>query len=156
MNKIIVALLLLVCSGVYAQDSTATQIATVTTDEEYNYLTRGYKVQVESGLDMKKGYHFQDAQEIELNTYKFQFKFLMRTAAPGGIDEMAAILAVVTSTSWGNVYYVCIPIGNTTLATKYRAFIAQWDKPLLLEYGYVTSMMFGQFATTLNDEMLKK
>lgn len=27
-----------------------------TTQEEYNYVTKGYKIQIESGLDMKKGY----------------------------------------------------------------------------------------------------
>ena len=27
-----------------------------TTQEEYNYVTKGYKIQQESGLDMKKGY----------------------------------------------------------------------------------------------------
>lgn len=26
-----------------------------TTQEEYNYITKGYKIQLESGLDMKKG-----------------------------------------------------------------------------------------------------
>lgn len=31
-----------------------------TTQEEYNYITKGYKVQLESGLDMKKGYSFKD------------------------------------------------------------------------------------------------
>ena len=28
----------------------------VTTEEEYNYITKGYQIQLSSGLDMKKGY----------------------------------------------------------------------------------------------------
>ncbi len=31
-----------------------------TTETEYNYVTKGYKIQLESGLDMKKGYRFED------------------------------------------------------------------------------------------------
>jgi hypothetical protein len=31
-----------------------------TTNEEYNYLTKGHKIQIESGLDMKKGYTLKD------------------------------------------------------------------------------------------------
>jgi hypothetical protein len=35
-----------------------------TTQEEYNYVTKGYKVQVESGLDMKKGYIIKDLDMV--------------------------------------------------------------------------------------------
>lgn len=36
-----------------------------TTEEEYNYLTKGYRVQLESGLDMKKNYLLEDwGQEL--------------------------------------------------------------------------------------------
>jgi len=38
---------LLICCYSFAQG---------TTQEEYNYVTKGYKIQQESGLDMKKGY----------------------------------------------------------------------------------------------------
>jgi hypothetical protein len=30
-----------------------------TTEEEYNYLTKGYAIQISSGLDMKKGVHHE-------------------------------------------------------------------------------------------------
>ncbi len=36
-----------------------------TTQEEYNYVTKGYKVQVESGLDMKKGYELKDIDHVQ-------------------------------------------------------------------------------------------
>lgn len=41
-----------------------------TTEEEYNYLTKGYKVQIESGLDMKKGYEFKDLANDYTQFYK--------------------------------------------------------------------------------------
>lgn len=31
-----------------------------TTEEEYNYVTKGYQIQLQSGLDMKKGYELRD------------------------------------------------------------------------------------------------
>ena len=45
------------------------QLPAPTTEEEYNYLTKGYKIQVESGLDMKKGYSL-----IDMGTYQLSFK----------------------------------------------------------------------------------
>jgi len=40
-------IILVLCENSFSQS---------TTQEEYNYITKGYKIQVESGLDMKKGY----------------------------------------------------------------------------------------------------
>ncbi|WP_421799825.1 hypothetical protein [Haliscomenobacter sp.] len=38
-----------------------------TTQEEYNYVTKGYKIQQESGLDMKKGYSIKLYPETQTN-----------------------------------------------------------------------------------------
>lgn len=38
-----------------------------TTQEEYNYITKGYKIQQESGLDMKKGYSLKFYTETQVN-----------------------------------------------------------------------------------------
>ena len=46
MKKLILFALLMVSLTTFSQ----------TTLEEYNYITKGYKIQLESGLDMKKGY----------------------------------------------------------------------------------------------------
>jgi len=40
--------------------TTLAQTIKGTTMEEYNYVVKGYKVQQESGLDMKKGYRIDD------------------------------------------------------------------------------------------------
>lgn len=39
-----------------------------TTDEEYNYVTKGLKIQMESGLDMKKGYEI-----VSVDTIYYEF-----------------------------------------------------------------------------------
>ena len=45
-----------------------------TTEAEYNYLTKGYRVQMESGLDMTKGYTFQDMDHVKYGNYSCQVK----------------------------------------------------------------------------------
>jgi hypothetical protein len=82
-----------------------------TTQEEYNYITKGYKVQIESGLDMKKGYSFTDLGDWGLThgteKRRCEFKALMRS----GQAKPCAILMIYKRTDIENgaTYYVCIP-----------------------------------------------
>lgn len=48
MKKILFLMIVFVFNFCFTQN--------VTTEEEYNYMTKGYKTQIEQGLDMKKGY----------------------------------------------------------------------------------------------------
>lgn len=48
----------------------AASIRAQTTLEEYNYVTKGYQIQVESGLDMKKGYTLKDLFEIPTSDFE--------------------------------------------------------------------------------------
>jgi len=84
-----------------------------TTQEEYNYITKGYAIQISSGLDMKKGYSFGILGQWEFNTnntiVKCEFKSLMRD----GQKTPCAIMMIVTyKGTWSNgnvTEYVCIP-----------------------------------------------
>ncbi len=78
-----------------------------TTEEEYNWMTKGYKTMVASGLDMKKGYYFDDGAEFSKgwSAYKFTFKLLKRVKD----KTIAGTLVIATSNSSGNTYYYCIP-----------------------------------------------
>ena len=84
-----------------------------TTQEEYNYITKGYKIQVESGLDMKKGYSFFDLRPAVLkwangearNCY---FKALVRD----GESKPCAIMMIYKRFDVGAEYYICIPTLN--------------------------------------------
>jgi hypothetical protein len=76
---IITTLVIVILSGntkLYCQSKITT------TEEEYNYVSKGYKVQIESGLDMKKGYTLKDMGEWNLKysdvTRGFAFKGLYR------------------------------------------------------------------------------
>lgn len=85
-----------------------------TTEEEYNYLTKGYKIQIESGLDMKKGYTLKDIVTSDILFWGFemgsipndfvQFKGLYRE------NELTpcAILCIMRR-HVGKKVYICIP-----------------------------------------------
>ena len=82
-----------------------------TTQEEYNYITKGYKVQIESGLDMKKDYTLVDLGNWGLRTgnenRECTFKALMRQ----GQTKPCAIMMIYkrTDISNGVNWYICIP-----------------------------------------------
>ncbi|KAB2913524.1 MAG: hypothetical protein F9K23_17010 [Bacteroidetes bacterium] len=101
MKNIIIALLLAVSLPAISQ----------TTQEEYNYITKGYKTQVESGLDMKKGYSFKDYGTFTIEEGKekrqCEFKGLFRD----GQTKPCAVMMIFrrTDISNGAVHYICIP-----------------------------------------------
>ena len=81
-----------------------------TTLEEYNYVTKGYKVQIESGLDMKKGYRFEDIHTIHIQysdgiERETQFKALFKE----GQKQPSAILCIYSHSDDGMKDYICIP-----------------------------------------------
>lgn len=97
MNKIKILLFLLLPVVSFAQ----------TTIEEYNYLTKGYKVQTESGLDMKKGYELKDISTKTTSERKVEVKLLQRIKS-NGTKENAAYL-VIYQKSGTQKEYICIP-----------------------------------------------
>ena len=116
MKKMKVFTSMLILLVVFISGSTFGQ----TTMEEYNYVTKGYKIQIESGLDMKKGYTFTDLFENVITTgstvRKCTFKALMRTNQA----KPCAILCIYTRSDNNYSDYVCIP---TTDSPK-----EIWDK----------------------------
>ena len=88
-----------------------------TTLEEYNYVTKGYKVQIESGLDMKKGYRFEDIHTIHIQysdgiERETQFKALFKEEQ----KLPSAILCIYSHSDDGVRDYICIPQFNSPKA----------------------------------------
>ncbi len=126
---------------------TFAQKASPTTLEEYNYVTKGYRMQTEGGLDPKKGYHFNDLFERAFGNYNFVSKALIREQK----NEVGAILVIVSSKISQKDYYLCIPVDNIDLLQKYWADISGWEKPLLLAYTQIISIYYGAYAITVHD-----
>ncbi len=89
-----------------------------TTLEEYNYLTKGYKVQIESGLDMKKGYELSDIEKRTTSERNAELKVLHRIK--DGKREIAGYLVIYNKTG-GAKEYICIPNSKSEeeILTKY-------------------------------------
>ncbi len=122
MKKIILALLFV------------TSLSAQTTELEYNYLTKGYKETIEKGLDLKQGYELQDMYLHSDSLYDFDFKLFVDKKT----KKTKAVLVTAISKSWGNKYYLCIPISNPVLYQKYYDYLQTWDKDILK--GYSTAL----------------
>ena len=124
-----------------------------TTDIEYNYLTKGYKTDLAEGRDIKSGYRMDPmGQEYAIGAYTFQFSAFTK------IDEkaVAAVLVVAKSKTWGNVYYLCIPLNNQQLYGLYLQELEKWDASISRAYSYLASTLFaGLAARDINLEMQK-
>ncbi|AEE53763.1 hypothetical protein [Haliscomenobacter hydrossis] len=107
MKQIMILVMVMAFGAVYSQ----------TTVEEYNYVTKGYKIQVESGLDMKKGYRLVDLCESSaeggsalLNrkatmTFKGLYKELDKSPC--------AVMVIYHETGFLDKMYLCIPHWNS-------------------------------------------
>lgn len=144
MKKVLIALLSFNCLFIFGQ---TTDKPAPTTEEEYNFITKGYKVQIESGLDMKKGYKFQDEGTVSRGKCDFQFKLLIREAK----NEIAGYLVIAHSRNTGKTYYVCIPINNKDLLERYYDDIYLWDQVMLGHYSCVISGYLGAITSTANE-----
>lgn len=102
-------LLLLFLSFLFAEDINAQSCKTAgTTLEEYNYVVKGYKVQIESGLDMKKGYSLVDIRKVEFGGRRAIFKELIKNG-----KDLRAIMVIFTGKN-GLTSYYCIPLGEVS------------------------------------------
>ena len=77
-----------------------------TTMEEYNYLTKGLKTQLEQGLDMKKGYEFKHKNTYNLGKFTVEVKDLVRQAD----NSLAGTSMIFHYSPGGGNIYVCVPV----------------------------------------------
>ena len=102
--------------------SSALHCFSQTTLEEWNYITKGYKIQVESGLDMKKGY--QIVFDHKQNDGSIYCEFWTLLKVNRGIGEKVAIMVI---TNYDGGHYYCIPkMGNDEVDKLYQLEIYNW------------------------------
>lgn len=154
MNKLILIFIsgFVLNANIYAQNINQSP---PTTEEEYNYVTKGYRVQAESGLDMKKGYDLKEIFEETIGNYKFTVMSLIRVSK----KEVAALLVKTVSANSGKIYYFCIPHGNQDLFTKYYQDLSSWDYPITKAYCYLMTVKLSEILNLANEmekELKKK
>lgn len=112
-----------------------------TTQDEYNYCTKGYKSVEESGVDLKAGYKAKQLASAKYKsgyTYTANVKGLYRD----GEDKPCALIIIADLD--GKKNYLCVPTND--------ADVALWDsyegafKELLAQKQYVVALALAKAA----------
>ncbi|APY07268.1 hypothetical protein BWZ20_02660 [Winogradskyella sp. J14-2] len=113
-----------------------------TTTEEYNYMIRGYEMQLSSGLDMKSGYKVDHIKTITRSDYSFGFNALVRTKD----NTLAGILIIATSEVSGRTYYLGMPINNTQLQQSFENDVKNWDERMTTAFAQALGELYANEA----------
>jgi hypothetical protein len=140
MKKNIVLIIILFCFTSFCQ-----LIYAQTTLEEYNYVTKGYKVQSESGLDMKKGYEFEDLDKVSTKIATAEMKCLYRVK--DNKKEIAAYLIIYKRES-RDAEYICVPSPKSDDEIMRKYFSVLWD-------GFSETSSRGQLIAYIISKQLK-
>ena len=103
----------------------------ITTEEEYNYMTKGYQMQESSGLDMKKGYALGKTVLIKNSNYSFDFMPLLKI---GKDSVLVGYIVKANSLTWGNKYIYGIPFGDIELLNKCFTSISLLDDSMTTDF----------------------
>lgn len=144
--KKITLLLLLISASVFSQSQVwnAPLPADATTEKEYNYLTKGMKIQLESGLDIIDGYVLTECSNDKSGDYNFHVQYLIHKST----NRFKALSVVITSVSTGKKIFLCVPIKNLGLTERYWMLLNVLDAPLMKIYAYKMSTLF--IESTIN------
>jgi hypothetical protein len=117
---------------------TSTAFSQNTTQEEYNFMSKGFKTMIDEGLDMKKGYFLKDTMSFSTSAGKYQTTFINMMRHKD--KTYAGTISVVKSNSWSRIYYLAIPAADTdgqidlaeTLMTTITNYA--WDSAIKTAY----------------------
>ncbi len=102
----------------------STKVFGQTTLEEYNYVTKGYQVQLESGLDMKKNYELEDVNEATTGERIVTLKKLVKSTT----NQKKTVAYMLTYTKGsGTTEYICIPHPNSNDEIRDLYWVALYD-----------------------------
>ncbi|CAN5473753.1 hypothetical protein BH11BAC2_BH11BAC2_22050 [soil metagenome] len=148
MKKILFLLLFFIITGLLqAQTAPTTTAMTPTTEEEYNMGAVGYRLFLQMGVELKKGYKVNDIATYEYGERKSVFKGLYRS----GDQKPCAIIMVYTKLRGAPEYY-CMPTVDAPeiLWDRFRMSLAGETDNLqeqLQFFGFVIAKGMMLFAT---------
>lgn len=131
MKKIFILLIVLVNNVITAQENTNLSFSPETTEKIYNYITKGYKIQLDSGLDIGlKGYTFGDdstpfSSVINLDTKSMKRVNTFKLLYEDGKELPCAIMMITRRLDNDATNYYCIPSARSKsdLWLKFRNHI---------------------------------
>jgi hypothetical protein len=101
------------------KNASKADVTNATTVEEYNYMSKGYKMQIDGGLDMKKGYSFIPLGEWNLKDGNAEGKFIFKGLVRQGQSTPCGTMMIYRlksrySKDFSEAAYICIPTLDAT------------------------------------------
>lgn len=123
----------------------------ITTEAEYNYLTKQYKQDLAEGKAIKAGYRLDKViWEEPVDNYTLELSSFIKLEE----RQVSAILVIIKSKASGNINYVCIPFGDQDLLDLYAKELSTFDTSLLKAYAFFTTTYYsGILARDKNAEL---
>lgn len=145
--KKLVLLVMLVSVSVFGQETYVEEVSSdpnsELTQEEYNYLTKGLRVQEESGLDMKKGYELKMLAYKKVNRYTFTSKIFIETAT----NIVKGISVKIESGVTNKAYYLVIPSTVGKYTDEYNKLLMTFEQPMAQSYTIFLSDALRSYAS---------
>lgn len=139
MKKVFLLGLLLIGFGCFAQGSAVLKDGPTTNEKEYNYLTKGLKIQKESGLDVIAGYEFKNEVLVFVDKgYSFTFSDFIEKST----GNLKGISVIISSQISGNTYYTCIPVNSPGYQYLSEKFIDGFTPELAKAYTKALSRRY--------------
>lgn len=107
MKKSVFLLIFLVACSLMTTVAQSNKVPT--SSEEYNYVTKGYQIQISSGLDMKIGYSVIDLGTKNCYNRNIKISKLMRQIG----DNLHLCATMVYFNGGGVDTYLCLPTINS-------------------------------------------
>ena len=116
-----------------------------TTDEEYNYLSNGYGLSIENGLEIKKGYSLKLLTDTEREGFKYEYFGFVNSQ---GITKALLIKMTKDKESKDKIIFLCIPFNRPDLM---KDFNKQKEKRLgsgmYINYDHVRDILLTQYIS---------
>jgi hypothetical protein len=135
MKKLILFALLMVSLTTFSQ----------TTLEEYNYITKGYKIQLESGLDMKKGYSLSKVNTAKQDDRNITIYSVFKETQEAGTKLVAYMLEYEKKGKPKEYYCIPHPSSETNIKDLFfNSLSNNWNDTapkLILFVGVLSSII---------------
>lgn len=138
---VLVVVVFLMTITVFSQDNRS-----ITTIEEFNYITKGYAIQLESGLDMKRGYKLKTKLKHS-STFGKKRTTEFYDLFKDGSERPVAIMVVFFMDELPNAKsYFCIP-GFHSEPDVWQIAVNYWAQ-MSKDWGQIAaSHMWNTFVT---------